>query len=117
MASLANVAAARSFSTSASAIASLDASESRSVVAVGMVVWVAVARSSADYRADSMDARADASLATATTATSCISSWAGSARSSRVATLATVAAGADATASADWGRGASYHLWSAKARA
>jgi hypothetical protein len=69
--------------------ASLDASKFRSVAAAAASVWAAVARSSADYRADSRDIRADASLgitvAAATRATtSCISSWARSARSSRV---------------------------------
>jgi hypothetical protein len=53
-------------------------------------VWVAVSRSSANYRADSRDVCADASLATTATAatratTRCISRWACSARTSRVA--------------------------------
>jgi hypothetical protein len=68
----------RSFSTSASARASLDSSNSRSVAAAAAAVWAAVAQSSVDYRAVSRDARVNTSLATTATAatratTSCIS--------------------------------------------
>jgi hypothetical protein len=78
-ASLANVVAARSFSTSASASANLDASESRSVAAAAATVSAVAAHSSADWREASRDVRADTLLATAPAAatratTSCISS-------------------------------------------
>jgi hypothetical protein len=52
----------------ASASASLEASESRSVIAAVVVVSAVVARSSADWRASSRDVRADALLATAAAA-------------------------------------------------
>jgi hypothetical protein len=63
-----DAAAARSFSTLASARASLDASESRSVAAEAAADWAAVALSSADCRATSRDVRVDTSLATAAAA-------------------------------------------------
>jgi hypothetical protein len=66
--SSADAAAARSFSNSTSARASLDASDSHSVAAPAVVVWAAVARSSADCQAASRDIRADALLATAAAA-------------------------------------------------
>jgi hypothetical protein len=90
VASSADAMAARSFSTSASARASLDANESRSVAAAATVLLAAMAQSSAEYPAVSNDVRADASHATAAAAatratTSCISNWARSAWISRVA--------------------------------
>jgi hypothetical protein len=64
-ASSADAVATRSFSTSASARASLYASESHSVVAAVAAVWEEMTRPSADCRAVSRDVRTDALLATA----------------------------------------------------